>query len=421
MADIDGSNAISATPAGHNSDFRSRFIGSGRDDLVLSSDRGGQTDVWRVSANGRSARPVTVSPGNKYVDDVSRDGRTLALYEDRRMSNLWLWDGATGALRQLTADAVQDLWAGASAGGISFQRTKATIERVPAILNANIVLAPLSGDRLGDARVLVDDAGLPYLAPDGQWLAYVKPAKGRGYELWLKNLQSEHAWRVTDQFTFPTLYRFPLEGLGRNVAWAPDSSALYFVAGAGPGREEVGCAVPSGSQSTLIVSGNEKGRFRDLHISSDGRSLVFVRRIAAAEQSEVVVHDVASGRETIAFARKHDRHERIFCPGWRRDGRLVVLIGTVNEDWTERVDAVEIDRGGSQTVLHLLDRGFAGTARIDPASNWIVLTGVDSGGIHNLILVTFLVNFEGGALCGPLPWFFYSLCSLRSPQPRRSR
>ena len=391
LANLDGSDAVCLTEAEtRHSDYRSCFAGRDANEVVFSSDRSGQIDLWRMSVATRHARQVTFSPSVEWTEDVSTDGQTIAVLEDRSYSNLWIWNGANGESRQLTAEAVQDLWPTGSGTSslVAFQRTKPTIG-VPAILDSNIFVAHVAKGQLGEPRLTINDAGQPRLAPSAQWLTYVKRAKGRNFDLWLKDLQSEHQWRLSDRFRLSPLYLFPMDWVELNLTWAPDSSEVYFVALGQSNRCEIRRANPAKNESMTVVIGKEGVEFHDVHLSFDGRLLAYVARSrGSSAQSEVIVRDLASGHQSTLFSRTHDPRERIFCQGWRRNGDLVVLQGVVNPDRSERLQAVQIDAAGGQTVLPLVARGFGGAARLDPLSDSIILTTIDPElGFHNLMLI----------------------------------
>src|SRR5712692_8643793 len=84
VANIDGSNALRQTPAGvQYSDYRSHFGGADLNELLLSSDRSGQIDVWRTSLGKQSPQQITSSPTVEWVTDVGADGRSVAVIEER--------------------------------------------------------------------------------------------------------------------------------------------------------------------------------------------------------------------------------------------------------------------------------------------------------------------------------------------------
>lgn len=397
VANLDGSEAVSVTDDERRySDYGSHFAGPGDDELILSSDRSGQVDLWRVSFGRRMARQITFSPTTERVDDISADGRTIAFREDRNYANLWSTDIGTGESRQLTAEALQDLSPSASEGGlaVAFQRTKPTIERATPVLDANIFVAPLSSGQMGDPRLIVSDAALPRLAPKGQWLTYVKPAKARQFDLWLKDLRSEHQWRITNRFKLPSLYDLPVDWVESNLAWS-SLDDLYFVERAQAGRQQIRRATPMTQEVVTVVEGGKDVDLKDLFLSGDGRLLAYIRKSGATPAStEVVVRDLSMAREKVFFSRTHDWHERITCRGWRRNGELVILSGTINPDWTERLQAILVAADGRQTVTPVAARGFGGTARIEPSSDSLILTIVDSGGFHNLSLVSLVGGGE---------------------------
>ncbi|HYS55391.1 MAG TPA: protein kinase [Thermoanaerobaculia bacterium] len=393
VASVDGSDSVRVTPVGaHYSDYRSYFGGADLDELVLSSDRSGQIDVWRMSLGKQSAQQITSSPGVEWVTDVAPNGESIVLMEERNYSNLWLWDGSSAEPRQITAEAVQDQWPSASSETplVAFQRSKATNETVPYIFNSNIFAANLSNGQFGEARLAVSDGALPHLSPTGRWLTYVRPQRPTEYELWLKDLRSEHQWRVTSRFRPSPFYRFPNDWVESALAWATKADLVYFVERSGADRQEIGRATPPAPDSVPVVRGETGVNLHDLRVSADDRFLAYVRTSTRSPwRSEVVVHDLATGRGPIVFSRIHGRYDKTSCKGWRKSGQLVVLQSTYDsEQHNERIQVLQIDSSGKESATSFEPHAFGGTARIDPSSDSIILTAVDSRGFHNLELIS---------------------------------
>lgn len=394
IADIDGRHAVCLTPLGgprRYSDFRSRFASAAGDDIVFSSDRSGQVDLWRVDAGGNAARQITFSQSVEWVQDVAAGGAAMAFSEDRRNSNLWLWDGRADGAHPLTGETASDLWPGVSAGGdlVTFQRTKSTLTRLSSHSDSDVYMARLSGGRLDEPRIAVGDASLPTLAPTGKWLTYVRPARPEQFELWIKDVQSDRAWRITDQLRLGSTYSFPVEQIEPGLAWGHGGEAVYFVTGIDAKRQEIRRLDPANGQSATLVRGDEGVELYGLCLSPDGRRLAYIRRSKGPRhRSDVVARDLVTGRESTLLSRNHGRGERFFCPGWKENGDLLVLLATVNPDWTERLQVALIAPDGRQTVAPVCDRGYGGTARFDSPSNSLILTTRDGDGFDSLSRVS---------------------------------
>lgn len=390
LANLDGTNPQRLTGADRPySDYAPSFGGPDENELFFSSTRSSQVDVWRVplGSDSDAATQITFSPAVEWVEDVSPDGRTVAVREDRKYAQLSLWDKASGQTSQLSSEAIRDLWPSAARAGslIAFQRTKAVSRRVSHILNANILLSELKDGRLSDPRLSVTDAGLPLLSGNGQWLAYVKPRGTRQFELWMKDLRTEHQSKLADRVRAPGQYDFPVDGMRRNFIWAPGSDALYFVELTESERYIIRRAIPTTGQSSPIVAAHERVELQDLSLSSDGKLLAYVRMTAGAPgKSEVIVRDLATGRETVWFSMNHDWHQRVFSKGWRQNGLLVLLHAMLDEELNERVEAIQVDANGHQTVMPIAPQGFGGAARLDLASDSLLLVIVGADGAHNI-------------------------------------
>jgi serine/threonine protein kinase/WD40 repeat protein len=375
FAKSDGSDATRLTDDSYGA-FAPRF-GGPDGDVFFSSDRSGQVDLWRKSLRNNSTEQITASPSIDWVEDVSSDGKRLVYLDARDESHLWVVDPKSGE-KQVTADALQDIAPSSSdVAHVAFQRRKPVVEGGPAIIEGDIFVADLSDAQLRNPRLAVSNAGIPRLSPDGNELAFVRVGEMKRYELWLKDLRSEHQWRVASAFKIPGLYKFPQDWYESNLAWSSKSDRVFFVNRPEARRQEIASADSSGSPAQTIVTASAGTDLRDLFLSADGRSLIYVRK--SGTRSEVVLRDLDSGRESILFRR--DGQERVFCRGWTVFGEVVVL---VSRTWTDDIEAIRIDRQSHSHTLKLAARGFPGGARLARASSAIVMTTVDTNGSHNV-------------------------------------
>jgi serine/threonine protein kinase/Tol biopolymer transport system component len=388
-ADIDGQNAVALPKPEPHNDYVPIFAGPNEGELVFSSNRTGPVDVWRLSLESASApAQVTFSPGVEWVEDVSPDGRTIAAKEERKQAHLTLWERTFGQTTPVSTELVRDLWPSASAAGnvIAFQRGK-PLERVsPFLLDATIMLAELKRGRLMEPRPTVGDAGLPLLSPDGRWLAYVKPLDVRQFEMWIKDLRTEHATRIAERVRPAGQYIFPVDWMHRNFAWS-SSNTLYFVELVDAERFVIRSFVPATGETRRIVLANAGEKLYDLNLSADGRHLVYVRE---ANGHAVIMHDLLTGHETVLWSPSDDRRQRVFAKGWRTTGQFVVVHSILDAEVNERVEAIQIDSAGAQTSIPIAGRGLGGSARLDRTSDSLLVVTIDADQIHQLEAVSLL-------------------------------
>ena len=142
-------------------------------------------------------------------------------------------------------------------------------DKVEAIsTNADVWIVPVRG---GTARNLTAANhgydGSPQFSPDGRYLAY-RSQTTPGYEsdrfrLMLYDLKTNRAVSLTES----------LDSWVDEFTFAPDSKTVYLAAG-DRGREAIYSVAVSGGPVKKIIAENFNG---DIHVTSDGRTLVFSR------------------------------------------------------------------------------------------------------------------------------------------------
>ena len=72
--------------------------------IVFQSNRAGNTDIWRVDADGTNLTRLTDDPAIDATPDLSRDGNSIVFISNRGTGwfNLWAMDVDGSNLRQLT-------------------------------------------------------------------------------------------------------------------------------------------------------------------------------------------------------------------------------------------------------------------------------------------------------------------------------
>jgi Tol biopolymer transport system component len=161
--------------------------------LVISSDRGGNLDLWTVAIPSKEMTQLTTDPTPDWAPRVSPDGSRIAFHSYRSGNrDIWSMPADGRATVQLTRDETSDMSPAWSADGTQLIFYSGRGE----ITNAFVV--PAGG---GDARQVTDSPLAlywPQWSADGAWIAYQSrnylwriPAKG-GAEERLSDIPMAH-------------------------------------------------------------------------------------------------------------------------------------------------------------------------------------------------------------------------------------
>lgn len=73
--------------------------------ILFTSSRMSNVDVWTIGVDGSGARPLTTRPGREIAGDWSRDGSSIVFISDQSGNDeLWLMDAQGQDVRPLTHD-----------------------------------------------------------------------------------------------------------------------------------------------------------------------------------------------------------------------------------------------------------------------------------------------------------------------------
>jgi Tol biopolymer transport system component len=104
VMDPDGSNVVNLTSGSAATNFASDWSPDGTQ-ILFSSDRTGNHELWIMYADGSSPHQLTTNPGWEYGATWSPDGSTIAFGRDEGLtSDLWLMDSDGSNERNLTSD-----------------------------------------------------------------------------------------------------------------------------------------------------------------------------------------------------------------------------------------------------------------------------------------------------------------------------
>jgi len=400
-ADLDGSHIERLT----NDAFEERYprwLDAEDHAIVYSSNKSGEIHLWRMVLADRSTQQLTFgSNAKERAEDVARDGSFLTYQRIEEAANLYRIDPQTSAEVPLTAEPLQDFWPSVSreSGTVAFQRTKPSYEMGYFFSNTRIFLASGSPPDFQFARPQVENGYAPLLSPDGRWLAYLRtPSKAATEpmlalipELWLQDLRGQQARPIGDQFELGSYYPFPLERLSRNLTWSPDSKSLISIHRKPPGFEirRFSPQADNASPEVLAATAQRSEELRDPAVSPDNEHLFYVSRSARNEGSVFQVHikDLSGGADRMVLEDRLSSglDDELIGRGWVDAASVLVLRCRTNPDQlTVRAEILQVATdSGKVHLIGQADHVYAGTARLDPMTKTLFVTGVEERA-HNL-------------------------------------
>ena len=228
-----------------------------QDDIVFSSNRSGNSNLWMMRASGGPAVQVTSGIGPDIGMRVSSDGKTLLCLQRQYASTLWIGDLADGRSSQVTHD--DRVLGTASPSPNGRQILVPVLEPDPISRGGAIEVMNRDGT---DRRVLVSGLDAPRSvdwAPSGRWISYnASPA-----------------------------------------SWGLDSSAIYVADSSGRGSRRVGTGIDAfwTNDSSLAI----RGPLRSTLVSARDGSLLNTSADSTSEypmrEGNFLVSDARKGRE----------------------------------------------------------------------------------------------------------------------------
>ena len=180
--------------------------------IVVSSDRTGNQDLWVMPAGGGAMRQLTTEPTPDWAPRFSPDGTSVAFYSYRTgYRNMWIVPTAGGLARQMTRRAGSDSILTWSPDGqeVAFMSDRSG--------NYDIWVLSVAG---GEARQLTTHTAVdtvPNWSPDGKWVAFYSARSGAG-SIWRVPAAGGPEERVTADQSQISI-----------VGWSPDAQAIHFV------------------------------------------------------------------------------------------------------------------------------------------------------------------------------------------------
>ena len=148
------------------------------DQIIFSSNRGGNTNLWTIPASGGEALQVTKGGGPDIGMAVSRSGKTLLYLQQQPVGYLWSANVDGSSLRQISFDD-REIWEPA----ISPDKKKiafAMRDPDPLKNSADLYVIDADGNNRRRLTTGVTIPRLPIFSPDGRRLVYSVPPTGKG-------------------------------------------------------------------------------------------------------------------------------------------------------------------------------------------------------------------------------------------------
>jgi TolB protein len=223
--------------------------------LLVSSDRAGNYDLWKLPAEGGEMTQLTVEPTSDGTPMWSPDGKEIAFYSLRSGNrDIWVMSAEGGAARPLTSHPAVDVWPAWSPDGreIAFCSWRS---------GSDIWVVPARG---GDPRQITEDPAidqLPVWSPDGKWLIF---------QSW--RLEARRLWKVPAAGGEPEPFTEDSTGPGR---WSPDGTKFYFIGWLERGGNIWVLSMEDGKEYPVTDLAGRRGSLYGWSIATDGEYLYF--------------------------------------------------------------------------------------------------------------------------------------------------
>ena len=245
-----------------------------------------QGDLWTVPTDGGRAYRLTVHEAYEASPQWSPDGSQIAFTSDRfGNDDLFVMDAAGSTPTQLTHHSTGDALSGWTPDGRLLFTTSRTWQQ--AEWDDEIYHVPATGgtpDRLLDAF-----GSEPVMSPDGRFIALVRGANRtskKGYDgpanknVWIYDTENDAYTQIT---SFDVNDYHPRWGGERALFFISEQDGTYNLY-----RQSI-TDQGAGSGSPEQITTYDEDGVRYFTVSQDGRTIAFER------QTNVYVHDVASG------------------------------------------------------------------------------------------------------------------------------
>ncbi len=265
--------------------------------ILFSSNRGGNINIWTISADGGEPVQITTGSGPDLGIRISRDNKKLLYYVNEEVGNLWLGSLASGLARQLTSEDRVRISATLSPDGRQLAYAMVTGDAL------RPTRAIYVSDRDGsNSRAITtpgeDMVANPTWSPDSKRLSYARrdsQDSTRTYYAYLVDLGRPGTPKLL--------------GEGSPFVWLDDDRLLLSrVKGTLLVSTHTGTTETFFEDSTVgfPVRGGTHFFYRDHHVGREGRYLVrvdenFTRVGEAMRIMDIVSFDESSERDYVIY------------------------------------------------------------------------------------------------------------------------
>ena len=148
------------------------------DRIIFSSNRGGNTNLWAISASGGDPVQVTKGAGPDIGLSVAASGNNLVYLQQQKVGFLWTANIDGSSLRQISFDD-REIWEPSfSPDG----RRIAFVMNDPDPLKekCDVYVVDRDGNNRRQLTNGLPNARIPLWSPDGRWISYVTFPTGQG-------------------------------------------------------------------------------------------------------------------------------------------------------------------------------------------------------------------------------------------------
>ena len=239
--------------------------------LLVSSDRGGNLDIWAMSIAGSAMRQVTIDPAPDLAPRVSPNGQQVTFYSYRSGNrDIWVTPLEGGAAMQLTRGPETDMFPSWSPDGRNVLFYSGTAGNVDAFS------VPATG---GETHRLTTEASpdyFPQLSPDGRWMVFASFRDGIN-RLW----RMPASGGAAELMTQAPAYFF---------RWSADGKQIYFP-GDQRGNNDLWSVTIDGTERRMTRFSKKAGSLDPYALAADSAYLYFAWR---DDLGDIWVMDVVS-------------------------------------------------------------------------------------------------------------------------------